>query len=316
VVDKVLLPTYPKGRSLRSFLFITQYGFSGTAVKTIGILAKPNFPGVAATLQYLVPWLKERQKEPLLDPLIASFSVDEHTLNLESGLVDQGDMLLVFGGDGTMLRAARLVARHPIPILGINVGGLGFLTEITPDYVCLALENVFRGDFRVEERLMLHSRVCSRIEAVVDAVALNDVVFSKGTLAGMVKLEISIGGEFLTAIRGDGLIISTPTGSTGYSLSSGGPIVNPSVHAMILTPISPHMLTNRPIVVPQTEVVQVVLCSKDEGAVASFDGQSGHPLYEGDTVVVQALDTRAQFIRFPDKTFYQVLRQKLKWGES
>lgn len=285
-------------------------------MKTIGILAKPNFPGVAATLQDLVPWLRERQKEPLLDPLITSFSIGEHTPNLKSGFMDQGDMLLVFGGDGTMLRAARLVARHPIPILGINVGGLGFLTEITPDDVYPALEKVFRGDFRIEERLMLHSRVYSRTETVADTVALNDVVISKGTLAGMVTLEISIGEEFLTAIRGDGLIISTPTGSTGYSLSSGGPIVNPSVHAMILTPISPHTLTHRPIVVPQTEVVQVVLRSKDEGAVASFDGQSGHPLREGDTVAVQALDTRAQFIRFPDKTFYQVLRQKLKWGES
>jgi len=285
-------------------------------VKTIGILAKPNFPGVAATLQYLVPWLRERQKEPLLDPSVSSFPDGAHVAHVKSGLLNQSDMLLVFGGDGTMLRAARLVARRPVPILGINVGGLGFLTEITPDHVCPVLENVFRGEFQIEERLMLHSRVCSQTETVVDAVALNDVVFSKGTLAGMVKLEISVGEEFLTAIRGDGVIISTPTGSTGYSLSSGGPIVNPLVHAMILTPISPHTLTNRPIVIPQTEVVQVVLCSKDEGAIASFDGRLGYPLHEGDSVIVQALDTRAQFIRFPDKTFYQVLRQKLKWGES
>ena len=285
-------------------------------MKTIGILAKPNFPGVVATLQGLVPWLREREKEPLLDPLITSFPIGGHTANLKFGSVDQGDMLLVVGGDGTMLRAARLVARHPIPILGINVGGLGFLTEITPDHVYPALEKVFRGEFEVEERLMIHSRVCSGTELVVDTIALNDVVISKGTLAGMVKLEISVGEEFLTAIRGDGLIISTPTGSTGYSLSSGGPIVNPSVHAMILTPISPHMLTNRPIVVPQSEVVQVVLRSVDEGVVASADGQSGYPLHEGDSVTVQASDTRARFIRFPDKTFYQVLRQKLKWGES
>ena len=285
-------------------------------MKTIGILAKPNFPGVVATLQGLVPWLREREKELLLDPLITSFPIDGRTSNLKSGSVDQGDMLLVVGGDGTMLRAARLVAHHPIPILGINVGGLGFLTEITPAHVYLALEKVFRGEFEVEERLMIHSRVCSGTELVVDTIALNDVVISKGTLAGMVKLEISVGEEFLTAIRGDGLIIATPTGSTGYSLSSGGPIVNPSVHAMILTPISPHMLTNRPIVVPQSEVVQVVLRSVDEGVVASADGQSGHLLHEGDSVTVQASDTRARFIRFPDKTFYQVLRQKLKWGES
>ena len=287
-------------------------------MKTVGILAKPNFPGVVATLQTLVPWLRERHKEPVFDPRVSSLlhSVDAPTRVLESHAAGLSDLLLVFGGDGTMLHAARLVARHPIPILGVNVGGLGFLAEITPDDVYPALESIFRGEFQLEERLMIQAQVGSQTETVVDTVALNDVVVSKGTLAGMVRLEISVGGEFLTAIRGDGLILSTPTGSTGYSLSSGGPIVHPSVHAMILTPISPHMLTNRPIVVPQTEVVRVVVRSRDEGAIASFDGQSGHPLREGDIVSSHALANRAQFIRFPDKTFYRVLRQKLKWGES
>ena len=287
-------------------------------MKTVGILAKPNFPGVVATLHTLVPWLRERHKEPVFDSHVSSllYSVDASTRVLESRAAGLSDLLLVFGGDGTMLHAARLAARHPIPILGVNVGGLGFLAEITPDDVYPALESIFRGEFQLEERLMIQAQVCSQTETVVNTVALNDVVVSKGTLAGMVRLEISVGGEFLTAIRGDGLILSTPTGSTGYSLSSGGPIVHPSVHAMILTPISPHMLTNRPIVVPQTEVVRVVVRSRDEGAIASFDGQSGHPLREGDIVSSHALANRAQFIRFPDKTFYRVLRQKLKWGES
>ncbi len=285
-------------------------------MKIIGVLAKPNFPRVAETLRVLVPWLRKRGKEVLLDPLIDSLSVGEQIANLQPIFTHEADMLLVFGGDGTMLRAARLVAHHPVPILGINVGGLGFLTEITPDNVYPALEKTFHGDFQIEERLMIRSQVCSGTSVLVDTIALNDVVVSKGTLAGMVKLKISVGNEFLTSIRGDGLIISTPTGSTGYSLSSGGPIVNPRVDALILTPISPHMLTNRPIVVPQSEIVQAVLRSSNEGAVVSADGQPGYALHEGDSVTVHALDTRARFIRFPDKTFYQILRQKLKWGEG
>ncbi|HEV8336514.1 MAG TPA: NAD(+)/NADH kinase, partial [Candidatus Polarisedimenticolia bacterium] len=207
-------------------------------MKRIGILVKAESPDTKALLTELVPWLRARGKDPLLDPATAKI-IGESTSYPKKDLATLADMLVVLGGDGTMLAAARLVEDRPIPILGVNAGGLGFLTAVTRDELFKALEQVFANTYVEEERLMLRSRIVRMGKQVAAASVLNDVALSKGALSHMVQLEISIDGQFVTGLRGDGLIISTPTGSTAYSMAAGGPILNPAVHALILTPISP-----------------------------------------------------------------------------
>ncbi|MEK6603486.1 MAG: NAD(+)/NADH kinase [Nitrospirota bacterium] len=284
-------------------------------MKRIGIIVKPESPDAQALLKELVPWLQARGKEPMLDPPTAALAGETASYQ-KKDLATLADMLVVLGGDGTMLAAARLVEGRPIPILGVNAGGLGFLTAVTREAACTALERVFSKSFSEEERLMLRVRVMRRGEEVIAAAALNDAVVSKGALSHMVQLEISINGQFVTRLRGDGLIVSTPTGSTAYSMAAGGPILNPSVHALILTPICPHTLTNRPIVIPQDVLLEVVLVSKDQGAAATFDGQVGIALQPGDTVEIRASNNKTRLIRFPDRSYYDMLSNKLKWGES
>lgn len=284
-------------------------------MKRIGILVKPAFQDSKPLLQELVPWLRARGRDPLLDSSLAQL-IGEDTSYSKKDLATHADLLLVLGGDGTMLAAARLVEDRPTPILGVNVGGLGFLTEVSREELYHALEQVFAGAYFEEERLMLRSRIMRLGEQVAQATVLNDVVLNKGAIARMVQLEISINGQLVTGLRGDGLIISTPTGSTAYSLSSGGPILNPSVHALILTPICPHTLTNRPIVIPQDVLVEVVMVSRDEGAMVTFDGQVGVALRHQDTIEVRASGHKTKLIRFRDRNYYEMLRKKLKWGES
>jgi NAD+ kinase len=283
-------------------------------MKRIGIIVKSESPDAQALLKELAPWLRAHGKEPMLDPLTAALA-GETASYPKKDIATLADMLVVLGGDGTMLAAARLVEDRPIPILGVNAGGLGFLTAVTRDEAFTALEHVFSRAFAEEERLMLRTRVVRRGEEIIAASALNDAMVSKGA-SHMVQLEISINGQFVTRLRGDGLIVSTPTGSTAYSMAAGGPILNPSVHALILTPICPHTLTNRPIVIPQDVLVEVVLVSRDHGATATFDGQVGIALQPGDTVEIRASENKARLIRFPDRSYYDMLSKKLKWGES
>lgn len=280
---------------------------------TIGILTKPKFPDVKHILKDLVAWLRERKKEVVLDAKTASL-IGEPPSYQKTQVATLSDLVLVLGGDGTMLSAARLLEERPVPILGINMGGLGFLTEVTLDQMFPTLEKVFAGEFTIEERLMLRARIHRHGEHVAQAAVLNDVVVSKGTLARMIEIQISIDGQFVTSLRGDGLIVSTPTGSTAYSLSAGGPIINPSVHAIILTPICPHTLSHRPLLIPSSAMIEIILSSKEEGAMATFDGQVGVALTQGDTVVVSASQHRTHLARLPDRTYYDVLRRKLNWG--
>lgn len=283
-------------------------------MKRIGIIVKSESPDAQALLKELAPWLRAHGKEPMLDPPTAALA-GETASYPKKDIATLADMLVVLGGDGTMLAAARLVEDRPIPILGVNAGGLGFLTAVTRDEAFTALEHVFSRAFAEEERLMLRTRVVRRGKEIIAASALNDAVVSKGA-SHMVQLEISINGQFVTRLRGDGLIVSTPTGSTAYSMAAGGPILNPSVHALILTPICPHTLTNRPIVIPQDVLVEVVLVSRDHGATATFDGQVGIALQSGDTVEIRASENKTRLIRFPDRSYYDMLSKKLKWGES
>lgn len=283
--------------------------------KSIGILTKPRFPEVRSTLLGVVAWLRTRNIEVLLDTTSASFLSEPGGMP-KTQLAEKADVLLVLGGDGTILSAARLAAERSIPILGVNMGGLGFLTEVILDNLYPSLERVFANDFILDERLMLTTELHRQAETVARGIVLNDVVISKGTLARMIDLQIAIDGQFVTNLRGDGLIIGTPTGSTAYSLSAGGPIMNPGVQALILTPICPHTLSHRPLIVPSNVVIEVSLTSQDEGSMATLDGQVGVPIAQGDRAVIQASSDRTRLIRFPESHYYEVLRGKLKWGHG
>lgn len=278
-------------------------------------MTKPKFPDVKPTLKELVAWLRERKKEVILDAATAQMIGESGTYQ-KTQIAALSEMILVLGGDGTMLSAARLAEERGIPILGCNMGGLGFLTEVRIEQLYPALERVFSKDYVLDERLMLRARIHRHGEHVVQATVLNDVVVSKGTLARMIEIRITIGDQFVTNLRGDGIIVSTPTGSTAYSLSAGGPIMSSSVPALLLTPICPHTLTHRPLLVPSQTVLEVTLTSKDDGAMVTFDGQVGVAMAQGDTVVIQTSDHRTQLIRFPESTYYDVLRRKLKWGDG
>jgi NAD+ kinase len=283
--------------------------------KSIGILTKPKFPEVKATLRDVVAWLRDRRIDVILDTTSAGL-LGEQGGYQKTHLAGKADVLLILGGDGTMLNAARLAGERGIPILGVNMGGLGFLTEVRLEHLYPSLERVFANDFVLDERLMLKTHVHRHGETVAQGAVLNDVVISKGTLARMIELQIAIQGQFVTNLRGDGLIISTPTGSTAYSLSAGGPIVNPAVQGLILTPICPHTLTHRPLIVPINAEIDVTLTSKDDGAMATLDGQVGVAMTQGDTVEVTASEHRTRLIRFPESSYYEVLREKLKWGDG
>jgi NAD+ kinase len=282
--------------------------------KSIGILTKPRFPEIERTLRDVVRWLRARNIDVLLDTTSATH-LGEQGGYQKSQLALTADVLLVLGGDGTMLNAARLAGERSIPILGVNMGGLGFLTEVRLENLYPSLERVFANDFVFDERLMLRTHIHRHGETVAQGEVLNDVVISKGTLARMIELKIAIQGRFVTNLRGDGLILSSPTGSTAYSLSAGGPIIDPAVQSLILTPICPHTLTHRPLIVPGNAKIDVTLTSKDDGAMATFDGQVGVAISQGDAVVIQTSDHRTRLIRFPESNYYDVLREKLKWGD-
>ena len=283
--------------------------------KSIGILIKPKFPEVKATLQNVVTWLRTRSIDVLLDTTSASLLGEPGGIQ-KTQLAGKADVLLVLGGDGTMLNAARLAGERSIPILGVNMGGLGFLTEVRLENLYPSLERVFANDYVLDERLMLKTHIHRHGETVAQGGVLNDVVVSKGTLARMIELKISIQGEFVTNLRGDGLIVSTPTGSTAYSLSAGGPIIEPAVQSLMLTPICPHTLTHRPLIVPAHAEIEVTLTSKDDGAMATMDGQVGVALSQGDSVEMKVSEHRTRLIRLPETRYFDVLREKLKWGDG
>jgi NAD+ kinase len=225
------------------------------------------------------------------------------------------DLVIVLGGDGTLLSAARAIGRSEVPLFPVNLGGLGFLTAITIDEIYPELERAFRGEHRMGKRRFLHIDVIRGEENIASHEALNDAVLSKSAIARMIDLQAYVDEQFVCAYKADGLIISTPTGSTAYSLSAGGPIIYPSVPTICMTPICPHMLTNRPVLVPETSVIRVISGGEDESVFLTIDGQIGKPLRLGDVVLCRSSDYALHLIRPPRMMFFDVLRAKLKWGE-
>lgn len=280
--------------------------------QTIGIITKPNSPNILERLGFICELLKAHHKTVLLDSPQGSPSSESPT---RLQIAKEADLLIVLGGDGTMLSGARLVEQREIPILGVNMGGLGFLTEINFDDLPTALEKVFTGQYHVDKRLMLKIQLQRDRSTLGTYSALNDVVVSKGYLARMIATKIWVNQTFMTNLRGDGLVIATPTGSTAYSLSAKGPILDPRLEVLLINPICPHTLSHRPFLAPSDVPITIELISQ-EPAMATIDGQVGAEILTGDLVHVRASDHRTQLIRFPDRSYFEVLRNKLKWGDG
>jgi len=283
-------------------------------IETVGVIAKPAVRTAAEVVPKLLAWLRARGLRVRCDKSTAEYA--GHAGGLPRAEVPVGcDLVIVLGGDGTLLSAARAIGGREIPLFPVNLGSLGFLTAITIDELYPELERALRGEHRVGRRKLLHAEVRRGAGVVACYEALNDVVLTKASIARMIDLDAFVDEQFMCAYKADGLIVSTPTGSTAYSLSAGGPIIFPSVPAICLTPICPHMLTNRPVLVPETSVVEVCCSGEDESVFLTIDGQVGEPLKKEDRVLCRSSQYALHLIRPPRMMFFDVLRQKLKWGE-
>lgn len=289
-------------------------------VKRIGILAKSNLAAATPHLVEITEWLESRGVEAVFETDTAALmpAADGRAVVDKSALAGSVDMVLVLGGDGTLLSMADRIgeAGSGVPILGVNFGGLGFLTEVTLPELGSSLEAALAGRAHLEERMMLRSTTSRGGRPLAHYLALNDAVVTRGARSRMIDLSVFVGDEFVTRVKADGLIIATPTGSTAYNLSAGGPIVQPNVDALILTPIAPHTLTNRPVVIPGTATVRVqpIIEERDEVFV-TFDGQEGSQLQAGDELTVRRADVLLRLIKPSTRSYFGVLRTKLKWGE-
>jgi NAD+ kinase len=284
-------------------------------MKKIAIMAKVHDPRCQGLAGDLVAWLGNRGCEPLVEAHLARHLRYDFGLEPEV-LGPMAELMVVLGGDGTLIAAARALGGNNVPIIGVNLGSLGFLTEITVDELYATLESCLRGDFVVTERMMLQVTVARNGLDLESHKVLNDVVINKGALARIVDLETTVDGDVLTTFKADGLIISTPTGSTGYSLSAGGPIIHPTLNCLIINPICPHTLTNRPVVVADdAQVIITVRSLEDEKLYLTLDGQVGLKLRCGDEVRVRKAQRHAKLVRSPNRNYFEILRTKLKWGE-
>jgi len=285
-----------------------------TRQKSVAIISKPGRPELAKALPPLYKWLEKRGYQVMVDRESADYA--SFTAVVPRGELDSHnpDLALVLGGDGTLLAAARAVCESGTLILAINLGTLGFLTELALADLYPALESIEKGEYMVESRSMLSCSLSRGKTAVANHIALNDVVVSKSAIARLNHFEIYVDKEFVSAYKADAVIVSTPTGSTAYSLGAGGPILKPDVSAFVITPVSPHGLTHRPVVVRDSVEIEIQVKTGDEAAYLSVDGQVGMPVSDGDTVRCVKAKHPAQLLRFK-KTFFEVLSNKLKWGE-
>jgi NAD+ kinase len=284
-------------------------------VTRVGLVAKPDAKEAQGVILTLLDWLGGRGLTVVLEKETAGLVPGASVPAAGKGdLPGQVDLLIVLGGDGTLLSMARAVGDLGVPILGVNLGGLGFLAATTLDEMLPALETLIGGGMEIEERMLLGARVRRDGQPSGEYLALNDVVITKSAMSRIIDLVVSVEGRHAIAYRADGLIVSTPTGSTAYNLSAGGPILFPTMDAVVLTPIAPHTLSNRPIVLPGAQRIEVTPVGAQE-IMLTMDGQVGVPLRERDVVEVQKARARIRLVRFPQKDFFSVLRTKLKWGQ-
>jgi NAD+ kinase len=287
---------------------------SSTRQKTVAIISKPERPELAEVLPALEKWLLQRNYAVVTDEESAAYFSASDVMARSELARRSPDLALVLGGDGTLLSAARAVAKAGTPILGVNLGTLGFLTELPLADLYSALDAIEKEHYIVDSRSMLSCSLVRGGEILATPVALNELVVSKSAIARLNHFELFVDAEFVSSYRADGLIIATPTGSTAYSLGAGGPILKPDVDAFVITPVSPHGLTHRPVVVRDTVKIEIQVKTGQEEAYLSLDGQVGMPVRDGDIVRCVKAEHPARLLRF-QRTFFEVLATKLKWGE-
>ena len=288
-------------------------------IKRIGVVVKPHHPDALETLCRLTEWLNQRGIALAGGPEIAREQIEHETgcaiaSVSEEELANSVDLMLVLGGDGTMISTARMLGQAEVPVMGVNYGGLGYLAEFPIKELFSALEAILAGSYTVERRVMLAVELWRGKELVTRNRVLNDVVINKSALARIIEIEAYLNDQFVNSFRADGLIVATPTGSTAYNLSAGGPVIYPSMNAVVITPICPFTLSNRPIVVPDDSVIEVRLITKNEEVALTLDGQVGFPLQAGDRAVIRKSNTTFNLVQPANRNYFDVLRDKLKWG--
>jgi NAD+ kinase len=286
-------------------------------IKSVGLLAKPRSERATKLVPELLAWLKQRGVSVTLDEEAAAYAGTAAGISRER-VAESSELLIVLGGDGTLLSAARATIEsttsgREIPLFAVNLGGLGFLTAIKVDDIYGQLDRALQGDYSIAKRRMLHTELWRGNQKVADHEALNDAVLTKTDIARMIDLEIYVDRYFVCVYKADGLIVSTPTGSTAYSLAAGGPILTPTVSALAITPICPHMLTNRPVIVPDDSDIQITV--RGSGSTLTIDGQVGESLEPEDRVLCRRSEHSISLIHPPGSAFFDVLREKLKWGD-
>lgn len=284
-------------------------------MKSVAIVSKPQKPELSQIVPEVSTWLEKHGYRVIMDRETAAYHDGDHTV-VDRSLIasERPDFVIVLGGDGTLLSAARAVASSETPILGVNLGSLGFLTEVPLPELYPTLEGVASNCCEIEVRSMLEARLMRNGTLIAEYQALNDAVLSKTTIARLASFDIYVDGAFVSNYKGDGLIVSTPTGSTAYSLAAGGPVLMPRVEALEITPICPHSLSHRPLVLHDSAEIEIIVESATDEAFLSVDGQIGHPVAEGDRLLCRKSRYHTRLLRLR-KSFFEVLRTKLKWGQ-
>ena len=283
--------------------------------KSVGIIFKHGSDPAQCECQRLKNWLEERGIAVFAEEM-SSRVLSNQCLEENTSIPDTVDWVVVLGGDGTLLGAARKIGRYGLPVLGVNLGGLGFLTEIPSRRLYRDLERLIAGEIDVETRLMLEASVLRQRQEKCRFSVLNDIVINKAALARIIDLKVSIDGLFLTTYRADGLIVSSPTGSTAYNISAGGPILYPNLEALILTPICPFTMSHRPIILPDTSEIEIMMGENSAQVTLTFDGQVGFDLMDHDRLIITKSKQKLRLIKSPYQDYFDILRTKLKWGES
>ena len=290
-----------------------------SAIRSVGVLVKPHQHVAVKTICELTEWLSARGIRLVGEPLIERERIEHETgcaieILPREVMAEQVDLLLVLGGDGTMISTARMIGDTEVPVLGINYGHLGYLAEFRIEEMFPALESILAGNFRLDRRVMLAVEHYREGEMLAHNRVLNDVVINKSALSRIIELEVFFDGHFVNSFRADGLIVSTPTGSTAYNLSAGGPVIYPSMNALVITPICPFTLSNRPIVVPDDSLIELCLRTEKEEVSLTLDGQVWFPLIIGDRVVIRKSHTTFNIVQPANRNYFDVLRDKLRWG--